>query len=213
MERAIMRSCHNDVIDQDQDNKRVSDDISMTFCGSTAYAAPEILQGHPYTDFMSDVWSLGVILYIMLTGVMPYDDNNVRRMIERQNSHIIRYHITVAHKGQTSSRGHSHPNQALYFSESRLPKFDKGHHASEAKSQSEIRRDNQLPVAQRYFLGDERRRRGRVRPTVCLSTAKTAPSFFRNKQTATVLGSEETLRVLEERLRRASSEEEQSTES
>ena len=43
-------------------------DLSRTFCGSAAYAAPEILQGIPYVGPAYDVWSVGVILYIMVSG-------------------------------------------------------------------------------------------------------------------------------------------------
>ena len=45
-------------------------DISKTFCGSAAYAAPEILQGQPYHLPLHDVWAMGVILYIMVSSLL-----------------------------------------------------------------------------------------------------------------------------------------------
>ena len=58
--------------------------LSSTFCGSAAYAAPEIIQGKMYDPRKHDSWSLGVILYIMVCGSMPYDDSNVRKMLKEQ---------------------------------------------------------------------------------------------------------------------------------
>jgi len=66
------------------------DERSRTFCGSAAYAAPEIIKGEPYILKNHDMWSLGVILFIMSCGTMPYDDSNVRRMLKDQLERRIR---------------------------------------------------------------------------------------------------------------------------
>lgn len=63
--------------------------LSKTFCGSAAYAAPEVLQGIPCDPKISDIWSLGVILYTMVYALMPFDDSNVRKMIYIQKQHRI----------------------------------------------------------------------------------------------------------------------------
>ncbi|KAM4707107.1 testis-specific serine/threonine-protein kinase 1-like [Discoglossus pictus] len=65
--------------------------LSKTFCGSAAYAAPEVLQGIPYQPKIYDVWSLGVILFIMVAGTMPYDDSNIKKMLKTQKEHKLEF--------------------------------------------------------------------------------------------------------------------------
>lgn len=51
-------------------------DLMKTSCGSPCYAAPElVLSNEPYESCKADVWSLGVILYAMLAGYLPFDDD------------------------------------------------------------------------------------------------------------------------------------------
>ncbi|CAL1548112.1 unnamed protein product, partial [Lymnaea stagnalis] len=58
--------------------------LSSTYCGSAAYASPELLRGKPYKPLQSDIWSLGCILFIMVTGQMPFYDKNTKKMMYRQ---------------------------------------------------------------------------------------------------------------------------------
>ncbi|KAJ2488411.1 Serine/threonine-protein kinase [Coemansia sp. RSA 2050] len=48
--------------------------LMETFCGSLPYTAPEILRGDAYVGPEIDVWSLGVLLYVMMTGQFPFED-------------------------------------------------------------------------------------------------------------------------------------------
>lgn len=76
-------------------------DLSKTYCGSMAYAAPEILEGIPYTGREADVWSSGVILFIMLAALMPFRDESIGKLTLDQHR-PLRYpdHIRVSPSGR-----------------------------------------------------------------------------------------------------------------
>ena len=54
-----------------------------TSCGSPCYAAPEMILNKSYDPAKSDVWSLGVVLYYMVTGTLPFDDDNTTKLYNK----------------------------------------------------------------------------------------------------------------------------------
>ncbi|KAI0978004.1 hypothetical protein GJ496_000439 [Pomphorhynchus laevis] len=62
--------------------------FSSTYCGSAAYAAPEILQGIPYDMKANDMWAMGVVLYTMVSGSMPFGERNAQRILQKQKARI-----------------------------------------------------------------------------------------------------------------------------
>lgn len=76
-----------------------ADDIMCrTFCGSTAYASPELLHGFPYNPKVNDIWSLGIILYVIVCGGMPFDDTNPKAMLQREVSKDIQFPVHLKDK-------------------------------------------------------------------------------------------------------------------
>ena len=51
--------------------------LLQTACGSPCYAPPEMISGKEYQPLYSDLWSCGVVLYCMLVGKLPFDDDDI----------------------------------------------------------------------------------------------------------------------------------------
>ncbi|VDL17770.1 unnamed protein product [Hymenolepis diminuta] len=65
--------------------------LLTTWCGSPPYAAPEIFKGEPYLGVSADIWSLGVILYVLVCGVLPFNAQEVS-CLRRQ---VLEEHVRV----------------------------------------------------------------------------------------------------------------------
>ncbi|XP_016921262.1 maternal embryonic leucine zipper kinase-like [Apis cerana] len=55
----------------------------QTSCGSPTYAAPELILGKKYLGSEVDIWSMGVLLYALLCGFLPFDDNNIENLYRK----------------------------------------------------------------------------------------------------------------------------------
>lgn len=62
------------VVDFGLSNMYEQGNTLKTACGSPCYAAPEMIAGNRYHGLKSDIWSVGVVLYAMLCGFLPYED-------------------------------------------------------------------------------------------------------------------------------------------
>eukprot|EP00008_Paramoeba_atlantica_P004575 CAMPEP_0201488894 /NCGR_PEP_ID=MMETSP0151_2-20130828/20086_1 /ASSEMBLY_ACC=CAM_ASM_000257 /TAXON_ID=200890 /ORGANISM="Paramoeba atlantica, Strain 621/1 / CCAP 1560/9" /LENGTH=391 /DNA_ID=CAMNT_0047874295 /DNA_START=62 /DNA_END=1234 /DNA_ORIENTATION=- len=69
--------------------RKETDALLDDYPGSPAYAAPELMQGIPYPGYSSDIWAMGVVLYILVTGEYPFWSENRHKMYTQIVSHEL----------------------------------------------------------------------------------------------------------------------------
>jgi 5'-AMP-activated protein kinase catalytic alpha subunit len=75
--------CNVKIADFGLSNIMLDGHFLKTSCGSPNYAAPEVISGKLYAGPEVDVWSCGVILYALLCGTLPFDDENIPNLFKK----------------------------------------------------------------------------------------------------------------------------------
>ncbi|KAM9674046.1 NUAK family SNF1-like kinase 1 [Trichechus inunguis] len=79
-------NCNIKIADFGLSNLYQKDKFLQTFCGSPLYASPEIVNGRPYRGPEVDSWALGVLLYTLVYGTMPFDGFDHKNLIRQISS-------------------------------------------------------------------------------------------------------------------------------
>ena len=65
--------------------------LLKTFCGSLYFAAPELLQARQYTGPEVDLWSFGIVLYVLVCGKVPFDDQSMPQLHAKIKRGVVDY--------------------------------------------------------------------------------------------------------------------------
>lgn len=71
------------IVDFGLSNTHENGRLLSTACGSPCYAAPEMIKGLTYKGPMADLWSCGVILFALVCGHLPFEDQNTAKLYEK----------------------------------------------------------------------------------------------------------------------------------
>jgi len=83
-ENLLLDECQNvRIADFGLSNMMEDGDFLFTSCGSPDYAAPEVISGDMYAGPEVDVWSCGVILYALVCGHLPFDDDSIPELFRK----------------------------------------------------------------------------------------------------------------------------------
>ena len=84
--------------------------MSDTYCGSAAYVAPEVLKAQPYNAIISDVWSNGVVLFVLTQNRLPFGDRDTKKLLASQLEKNYKFVKTVSKQLKDLINLHLNPN-------------------------------------------------------------------------------------------------------
>jgi len=106
-------------------NYFTSGNLLSTWCGSPPYAAPELFEGKQYDGPRADIWSLGVILYVLVSGSLPFDGQTLQDLRSRVVSCQYRIPFFLSQECEHLIRGLlvMEPNKRLSLEQITLHKW------------------------------------------------------------------------------------------
>ncbi|PHJ24910.1 histone kinase [Cystoisospora suis] len=120
--------CHRDLkpenilLDSEKNIKIVDFGLSnlytrflQTACGSPSYAAPEMIEGKIYTPLSVDIWSLGIILFALLAGYLPFEDACTDELYRKIIEGVIDYPSWISEPAESLLRGILRTNPSTRF--------------------------------------------------------------------------------------------------
>ncbi|KAI8381446.1 kinase-like domain-containing protein [Radiomyces spectabilis] len=136
------------IIDFGLSNLFCPERLLKTYCGSLYFAAPELLRSTPYRGPEIDVWSLGVVIYVMVTGSMPFDDRSMPGLHEKIKSGQVAYpaHLSPECRDLLSRAFKTDPEARIILADIiRHPWLNKGY-AAPVENYLPTRKPLQLPL-------------------------------------------------------------------
>ena len=104
-----------------------------TFCGSLYFAAPELLQAKQYTGPEVDLWSFGIVLYVLVCGKVPFDDQSMPQLHAKIKKGYVEYPPWLS-QGMESFWHASQSYSLTSFPRMQEPDLPNARHRSEAAS-------------------------------------------------------------------------------
>ncbi|KAL4499761.1 hypothetical protein ABPG72_017301 [Tetrahymena utriculariae] len=115
------------IVDFGLSNTYKDNEKLKTACGSPCYAAPEMVAGKPYNGLQTDIWSSGVILYAMLCGYLPFEDQNTSVLYKKimNQDPVLPSFLSSSSKGILSGILTKDPEKRYTIQDIRLHPFCK----------------------------------------------------------------------------------------